>query len=488
MKKKFVCVLVLLLLSSLFLNFFSYAEEGAFNYTSAKVYSTNFQNLFRGSFGSFSDFCRTAVTSPVSWNLTSRIESNTAFLSADYSASPVNNNCPQNLYSYIRKESYTNWNRINISEGLTVDLVLKLEMPAISSLSTAAGLGRTGFVLNIRDLLSPGTNATDYEFYFAICPYQEGIVISSVGGNRDALEYGSCSNRFLSDIDPTEFHNYKFIYRPEDEISVYIDGEKRHAFPLTSIGHRTLKRGHYYQDFVAFSLVNRSSNLKWNPETEYYEAHSKAWVSKIELYDVCRDTFTIYSPRFEDESDRIIYESLDTVKNTLTASGIPNTNIAYLTGVSYDRESFLRQMEASSLFLFAGHGNQTADMSNTFIENNPSGNQGTKQLRSEHVSDSTIDLSDTECIILASCKSGRGDTEESSLMLGFRSKGARTVIGFEETIRIDDSGKFLVRFFEYLKQGNSYSYSAYLATHNPETGAFLSGDYEEESIDSYVIY
>jgi len=240
-------------------------------------FRTGFYTLWASSFGEFNEFSHANTTNLMSNGVT---YANEEAYFHNYMSIEDYSNPPMNRYAYQRREVFTqNISRINSDSGLLISFDLKLDMTPLTSLSVSGGLGRTGFVVNVRDRKGTG----DREFYYSIAAYGTGIVVTSVGGNRNSLD-NQPVKACLFDVNPLTYHNYVFSFSPDNNTTdIYIDYQLKATINENLYTYRTVNSGYYDYDFVAISLVNRTLNSR---QTSYqlFEANADCWFKNFVIY------------------------------------------------------------------------------------------------------------------------------------------------------------------------------------------------------------
>lgn len=474
--------IVLLLISLLFFTtsyILPVQASSIFGITS-RAFRADFNNGEENSFGYFSNYYNTATRYAYSWNLDSTVENGYMNLSANYSLFEQNGTCPSNHYSYIRKEVFSGRTMFGSQDGFSMKINLKLNMTPLKSLSESEGLGRTGFVLNVRDSIN---SSTDNEFYLSICAYQTGTVITATGGNRNQLSSQEVSRHYFANLDPNQYHEYLFVYDPNYKITVYIDGERRCKFDLSCVGSRTDTTGYYDSDFVAFSLVNRSLNAHKDEATGRYIASSSASIDYIVIYNSGRQLNTLYGQDLGNDLKTKI--ALSNVKRLLTDMGEENY-INYYPKASMEKFDFVQLIEDSKIFVFVGHGGKVLDPDLSLLQVNPNARtEVDKYISSREISEHYFDMSDTELVMLVGCNTGHGTTTTDSLVEALKSKGVDYVLAFTKSIDNEDANYFVQLFFNELKKGASYQEARLKALYN--TDGSLRSEYLESSIESCEI-
>ncbi len=411
----------------------------------------NFNSGIGCTFGHFSSFYNEKETDGYRSVLFGNQANGKQHLSARYSIDPNGNgDCPTDGYGYVRKEVFDYPSGMTLKDGATIKVVLKLEMDSIKNFNPEEGFGRTGFVLNVRDV---DYYSYDNEFYYSICAYQGGTVITATGGNRNLLASQEVYSIYLDDLNPAEYHTYLFVYSIGVGIFVFVDDKQVGMFPEDAIGHRTDTNGYFYSDFVAFSLVNRSLNCHYSEETSAYEADSNIWVEKIAIYNGVKKKYTMIST--EAESANLAVNSFNETAQSLVDFGVHETRIEKYPQAAFSEVDILTMIEHSSVFIYVGHAGYWGDSNVSVIEVNENMLNENQYLDSQEIYDSNADLSDTDLVILAGCNSASGTDTQSSLMWALKNKGVESVLGFVTKINKQDAYIFVKRFMYYYAKGFS---------------------------------
>ncbi len=443
------------------------------------IYDMDYEN--ESSFEEYTTFYNTNTQKTHSWNLDSKVNYGKMCMEASYSLFNDNGDCPQNHYSYIRKEDCNHYNTFSSNEGFSIKLNLRLSMPPIKSISHEEGVGRTGFIINIRDY-EPDFQK---EFYFSICGYQTGAIITAIGGNRDQLDQQPVSYFYLQNFNLDKYHEYLFVYDPTNKITVYVDKEMRGSFNLNFIGTRTNETKYYYSDFISFSLVNRSLNA-YLDENGFYTAESKAWLEHLKIYEKEKMKYTLYGEDLGE--DYKTKTALSNVKRLLGDMG-KSDYVNYYPKNSMNKIAFMELMEESWVLAFIGHGGKFSAPNCSVIEVNPNASETVeKYLGSLDLVDTQLDLSDTDLIMFIGCQTSWGTTPSESLCYAAKEKGANLTLAFSEKIDNEDANYFIQLFFTELKNGASYSEALDSALYYVKDGTKkLRNNYSDSSIASAVI-
>lgn len=247
-------------------------------------------NQWKSKFGTFSTFSNQSNVHSVDYD--NGASNGEVFLenSSDFFSNP-DGTPVMGGYSYQRKEVFTTNNHLGSSNGWSIEFQLKLDMSKVRGTPDEYfNSSRTGFVVNIR------SHSLNEEFYVCIATSSKSTgngsaaLISSYVGDRNALNW--CQWMRFDDIDPYDGHIYTFSYEPNDPrtidgqtyyMKLYIDGVYKGNFGAPT--SRSVQSGHYYHDYVGFSLINRSENANNRVNGGYCTAYAKAWVNDIFVYN-----------------------------------------------------------------------------------------------------------------------------------------------------------------------------------------------------------
>lgn len=384
---------------------------------------------------------------------------------------PVQNAVPlADCYSYKRAEVVNrNAAKLNSKDGLTIQYSLKLSMSRLTSLTEGSNLGWTGFIVNVRDYLNGGIDENGHwenEFYLGIAAYQNGIVATSVSGNRNNLRNQTVHYWVGSDINPNEYHTYTWVYGVNGFFSLYVDGILRHNFGTNAVLYRVVYNGYYFNDYIGISLVNRTTNAVQSGSS--YISSAEAWLDYIKIYNTA-----LYRNSLIAISDPEINHSLyfTDISASIAATDSLNANEIDVYSQSLESQEMINLLTSSRIVLFRGHGTYDSATDTTGIVLYK-GNYLYPDLKlySSDINSASPDLSNTDVVMYVGCETALGDYNDpnKSLLRATKDAGAKIVIGFNTEIGSGYASKYSKFFFEYLEEGvdvimaSQYSYGVIL--------------------------
>lgn len=207
-----------------------------------------------------------------------------------YNKADFNNYSTTGTYRYFRLCSpLYDSGTFGSAAGFTIQLSMKFRGMSESWNENTNKVGQTGFVINAR------LAAWNKEIYLCFSKRdhtdengnQTNALITSYGGNRDALTYSNLTKRRANiDFQAASYQlftiKYDALASADRKLVVYCDGEELAAFP--DVTRRTVtSKPAYNKDFLYFSTITRG-DINGNG-TEYMTALSHVDLDYVECYN-----------------------------------------------------------------------------------------------------------------------------------------------------------------------------------------------------------